>query len=139
MLFRLAVMSGRLDPDGIGEELTAEQLLEWEAYAELEPFDARRGDMHAAQICGMIYDMAVEPKNRKPYTTWMLSFGGEHSSPAPVIQPAPTKKVSQQELEAKLNGYFMSFDPQFGIENDVQFRPANYVHSPEDLARAGIT
>lgn len=64
-------MAGEWDLSKIERGMTAKRFLEWEAYG---PFGALRADHRAALIAGMIFNMAVDVKDRKPYTEWLLKF-----------------------------------------------------------------
>ena len=52
--FRLAVKLGQHNVDAMLRGLTSKQLLEWQEYAKLEPFDELRADYRAAQIAQMV-------------------------------------------------------------------------------------
>lgn len=60
--------------NALARSLTAKQLLEWEAYADLEPFDEGREDYRAASIVAMIFNMAVAVKDRRPIADFLLKF-----------------------------------------------------------------
>lgn len=46
----------------------------WEHYARLEPFGELRDDYRAASIREMIFNMAVEKKDRKPIEDFLLRY-----------------------------------------------------------------
>ncbi len=56
--YRLALAVGRLDVDAVLAELPRRALLEWLAYAELEPWDQDRADARAAIVAATVYNAA---------------------------------------------------------------------------------
>ncbi len=92
----MAVMAGEWKVRKIERRLSAKRFLEWEAYAQLEPFDARRGDYRAASIAAVIANVNRDPKKQtKPFTVedFVLQFGGEDEKPR-----AAQKQPWQQKL-----------------------------------------
>lgn len=69
---------------------TAKQFRDWEIYNELEPFGEIRADYRAASISSMIFNMAVEPKHRKPLKEFLLKFEQTGEKP---------KQTWQQQLQ----------------------------------------
>lgn len=64
--------------------LTARQFAEWMAYAELEPFDERRGDYRAAQVVTALANINRDAKRTPtPYKIedFLLDFDGERRKP----------------------------------------------------------
>ena len=53
-----------MNVDGLLRGLTARQFLEWEAYAELEPFGEIRADYRAASIARTVAEVNRDPKKR---------------------------------------------------------------------------
>jgi hypothetical protein len=73
--------------------ITAKQLIEWEAYARLEPFGEVRDDYRFASVVAMIFNMAVVAKDRKPIDTFLLKWeDGEE-------QPKKKKQTWQEQFE----------------------------------------
>ena len=66
--------------------LTAKQFTEWETYARMEPFNELRADHRAALIAQTVFNIAVDGKDRRPLTDFLLSYGDEEK-PAPKRQP----------------------------------------------------
>lgn len=87
-------MAGVWDVSVIEKGLTAKKFLAWEAYLGLEPYGEERADYRAAMIAGMIFNMAVDVKDRKPYTEWLLKFEEVEQKK----QPTPAQ-VAQKQLE----------------------------------------
>lgn len=59
-------------------DMTGPQLLEWRAYADLEPFDEERADLRAAQICAVLAEVNRDKKKRpEPFTPkdFLFHFG----------------------------------------------------------------
>ena len=74
--------------------MTAKQFAGWEHYAALEPFGEVRGDWRAASIREMIYNMAVDPKHKKPLKDFLLKF---EAIEAPKASETPPAKQSIEE------------------------------------------
>lgn len=62
--------------NALGRSLTAKQLVDWETYAEIEPFDETRDDYRVASIVQMIANVNRDPK-REAYklSDFLLAFG----------------------------------------------------------------
>jgi len=89
-------MAGIWNVNVIKNGLSAKGLLGWEAYFSLEPYGEERADHRAATIAGMIFNMAVNVKDRKPYTHWLLKFVEQEVKG----QKQPTKEqVAQKQFE----------------------------------------
>lgn len=86
-------MAGTWNVKEIEDGLSAKQFLGWETYFNLEPRGEERADYRSAQIVGMIFNMAVDIKNRKPFTDWLLKFEAENKK-----QPTPSQ-VAQKQFE----------------------------------------
>jgi len=56
--FALCLKLGVLHPDYLQEMMTATQLMEWEAYDQIEPIGEWRSDYHAAYISFILADIA---------------------------------------------------------------------------------
>lgn len=78
-------------------EITAEQLIRWEAYSSLEPWDERRQDLRIASIVWHMHDLmrtylgawgAKNPPEPKKLEEYALQFGD--------AQQGGTKKTWQQ-------------------------------------------
>lgn len=67
-------MAGVWDVSIIENRLSAKRLLGWEAYFNLEPRGEERADHRAALIAATVFNMAVDVKDRKPYTDFLLKF-----------------------------------------------------------------
>ena len=74
--------------------MSAVQLQQWRAYAELEPFDETRADLRAAQIVATLANIHRDPKTRsKPYTVEEMCLRFE-------LQEAKANKQTwQQQLQ----------------------------------------
>lgn len=70
--------------------ITAKQFLEWQEYARLEPFNELRDDYRAASIVSMIFNMAVDKKDRKPIADFLLKWEG-------TVEEAPKKQTWQEQ------------------------------------------
>ena len=65
--------------------LPFKQLLEWEAFDQLEPIGGRRGDWQAASICSMLANIAIaKGRSRKRFQVkdFLLEFGNARPSPS---------------------------------------------------------
>ena len=71
----MAVKLKKVNVDAMLRTITAKQFVEWEAYARMEPFNETRADYRAASIAQMVFNMAVDVKNRKPISDFLLKFG----------------------------------------------------------------
>ncbi len=87
-------MAGILDINIVKNSLSAKGLLGWEAYLNLEPRGEERADHRAAMIAGMVFNMAVGVKDRKPYTEWLLKFVEQEQKQ----QPTPAQ-IAQKQFE----------------------------------------
>jgi hypothetical protein len=67
--------------------MSAKHFRDWEAYAQIEPFDEMRQDYRIASVVAMIFNMAVKAGDRKPIKEFLLQFGEEAK---------PTQKTSEQ-------------------------------------------
>jgi hypothetical protein len=85
----LAVKLGKVNVAQMLRSLTAKQFMEWEIYAQLEPFSELRDDYRAASIAAMVFNMAVGVKDRKPISEFVLPFG----------EPPEKKQQTWQEQE----------------------------------------
>jgi len=70
------VKLGRVNVDAMLRSLTAKQFMEWEYYAQLEPFNELRQDYRVASILQMLANVNRGP-NDKPYSLadFLLNFG----------------------------------------------------------------
>lgn len=89
MLFDLCLeWGGRyIHPDRLAAALTAAELVEWEAYAQLRPFGSRAADYRAAQAAWA----AVAPHSKRRLTVdqFMPKWGGrELPTPAEYLAKA---------------------------------------------------
>ena len=66
-----------MNVDQMLRELTAKQFLEWEAFSMLEPLSEVREDYRAASIREMVFNMAVDGKNRRPLKDFLLEWEPE--------------------------------------------------------------
>lgn len=96
---------GIANVDRLARSLTARQLMEWEAYAELEPFDERRADYRTASIVQTIANVN-RGKNQKPYTLeeMLLKFGE---------QPKKRQQSPEEQMRIlNLLAHVMAVDPK---------------------------
>jgi len=78
-------------------QLTRRQLLEWRAYADLEPFDEQRADLRSAQIVAAI----INKGRRRGFVTvkdCLLPF----SRPAPAAK-ARTPEQAREQFKRAMN------------------------------------
>lgn len=98
-LFKLALELGWLNPYAMARRMPAKLLMEWMAYAAIEPFDGVRADYHAAQITQMLYninrDSKTDPKG-KPLAEFLLPFDAEE------LTDEERAERSRKELENKM-------------------------------------
>jgi len=80
-------MAGELDVDGMLRRMKPSQLVEWKAYADVEPFGAIRDNYHAAIIAKIIADAHGAKIGGRPfkYEDFLLNF----------------KEVSEQQQQQK--------------------------------------
>lgn len=89
-----------MHPDHLLEELSWRQLLEWEAYAGLEPFGEWRGDLRVAQLTSLLANVHRNPdKKREPFT-WRDFMPFDEMQIDDVKQPV--QKQSIEEMRAVL-------------------------------------
>lgn len=84
--------------------ITAEQLFNWVAYYELEPFGERVADYRSAQIVQALYNIARDTKKqREPFELedFLLPFGDSAESRVP-------KKRDFRELKATMQLWAMT-------------------------------
>ena len=84
----MAVRLGRVNVDAMLRSLTAKQFMEWEHYAQLEPFNELRQDYRIASIVTMLANVNRDPK--KPaykLEDFVLKF-----------EQVPTKQTWQEKL-----------------------------------------
>ena len=87
------------------ENLSARQLAEWQAYAELEPFGERRADYRAASIAyqvGILQQLVVSVAGGKrgkdpKFTDYLLEF-----EPPERRQLSPAKQAALWDVTMKL-------------------------------------
>lgn len=79
----MAVRLGILDVKRIFRELTAKEFFEWQAYAELEPFDEVRADLRAALIAQIIANTMGRAEGQDAYTLddFTLKFEPKEEDP----------------------------------------------------------
>jgi hypothetical protein len=93
--------------------LTWKQFQDWRMFAELEPFDSRRADYHAATIVATLLNQ-WRGKNKKPYTAnyvlkHLLPFGDN----ADIGDDTPQQNEKHMMATAKLLcNMFNSFERQ---------------------------
>ena len=86
-----------IDVDALLRRVPAKVFRQWEMYYEVEPFGDYRDDVRTAHVVSMIHNMAVEVKNRKPLTEFILPWGK-------IEEDEPTKTPTQsQTVEEKLS------------------------------------
>lgn len=74
--YQLAVRLGRVNVDAMLRYITAKQFAEWEAYAQLDPFDELRADSRAALIAQVLANIH-RGKGQRAYMLkdFLLKFG----------------------------------------------------------------
>jgi hypothetical protein len=80
------VKLGRVNVEVMLRSFTAKQLMWWEVYARMEPFNELRADHRAAMIAAMVFNMAVDPKYRKSANDRMFQLLYDE-------EPEPEQKV----------------------------------------------
>lgn len=116
-MYQLAEMAGEWDVNVIANGLSAKGFLGWEAYWNLEPRSEERADHRAALVAGMVYNMAVDVKSRKPYTDWLLKFKEQEPEKPP---PTPAQ-VTQKQFEL-LSIYAKAFSGMDVVEDTAADR-----------------
>lgn len=78
-LYRLALASGYWvhNPDAMARRMPYRVLMEWYAYAALEPFGEERADLRAAMVAVTVANCMGRKKGQKAFklTDFMLEFG----------------------------------------------------------------
>lgn len=75
--------------------ISSRELVEWQLYDELEPFDAR-ADLRAGTITAMIANVNRDPSKRAdPYTPSDF-FPSLSSRSEPAVAPAPNRDAERQ-------------------------------------------
>lgn len=75
-MYRLAIKLGCPNVEALGRSLTAKQLVDWETYAELEPFDETRDDYRTSLIATVIANVNRDPKKSAyKLEDFLLAFG----------------------------------------------------------------
>lgn len=95
---QLALKMGRPNVDGMLEEITSEQWLEWQALNIIEPFTEWRDDYRSAMVCSILANSNRDPKQTpQPYQIddFMLK-----------MIPVKKKKPGMDELRAKILAAF---------------------------------
>jgi hypothetical protein len=82
------VKLGRVNVEAMLRSFTAKQLMWWEVYARMEPFNELRADHRAAMIAAMVFNMAVDPKSRKSANDRMFQLLYDEEP-----EPEPEQKV----------------------------------------------
>lgn len=98
---RLACRLGQPNVDLMLRGMSWRQFREWQAYAELEPFDEARGDIRVALLACLLANIHRDSKKRSvPYelTDFLLSFGDDQK-PA---KPFRTQTDEQQQAIARM-------------------------------------
>lgn len=93
----MAVRLGVWDVAVIARGLTAKKFFEWEAYAQLEPFDERRADYRAASIVTMLANLH-RGKDQKAYS--LEDFVLKFSEQAPKRKQTPEEQFKILQLWA---------------------------------------
>jgi hypothetical protein len=79
-------------------EITLSQLIEWQHYARLEPFDETRADIRAAQITQILANINRDPKKHsEPFqlSEFILRFGEEDD---PIMSPPKPEQTWQEQM-----------------------------------------
>lgn len=89
--YRLAIALGHVNVRRMLAQITFEELQEWRAFAELEPFDEERNDLRTAQVCRTMANM-WRGKDSEAVTLgdMLLRFGDT---------PTPVKSVQKQSWQ----------------------------------------
>lgn len=82
-------------------EMSAKDFLGWERYAAIEPFGELRADYRAASIAGMIFNMAVAQKDRKPFTEWLLQYKEQETKKQPTPEQVAKKQFELLNIYAR--------------------------------------
>ena len=96
LLYRLAVMAGEADTDALAKRITWAQLIEWEAYAQIEPFGAIRDNYHAGVVAKMIANVHKARSasgHEFTYEDFLLKFDTPESQAAPRKQTEEEKRM----------------------------------------------
>ncbi len=81
--------------------MSFQQLQEWEAFAELEPFDDSRADVRASAIIAALYELRRDPEKRaEPFIAadFALLFGDDPRRDAEKEAPPAPPVRSWQEM-----------------------------------------
>lgn len=80
--------------DGLLAELSSQQLAEWLAYFQLEPWGEDRADLRTGIVASTVANANRSPKQKRPYQPddFMPHFDGEDEAP----------EVSAQRLMAQM-------------------------------------
>jgi hypothetical protein len=100
---------GYAHPDLLLNELTARQVIEWEAYDRLEPIGEWRADFRMAYICSVVTNIAISALGKK---------GTKLSSPKEFLlewdkdseKGREVKKQSIAEMKIIMEGIARSFE-----------------------------
>lgn len=79
------------------EQITWKQFLEWEAFAQLEPYDEERADIRAAQIVTTLANINRDRKKRRTaykISDFLLRFGDSAN------EKRSTHQKSWQQMKA---------------------------------------
>lgn len=87
-------------------EISSEELTEWMAYAELEPFGEERADLRSATVAAVIANANRDRKKRsRPYrvTDFMPKFGQQEQSEEDMLAVAEAwvKALGGKDLREK--------------------------------------
>lgn len=103
-----------LDVERMLRQLPARQFRLWEMYDEIDPFGDYRADIRAAQIASYIFNMAVQSKDRKDLTHFLLPF--------PNVKPQPGEKSDKPIVVMMPNGPVEWDHHPTAEENDMLFK-----------------
>jgi hypothetical protein len=96
--YRLAVKLGYVNVDKMLSEISFRQLLEWETFSQLEPFDEERADVRSAHIVSMIANTNRNPKKRSkpwPLEDFIIPFGDSEKREKPRKSWQHMKMIAQ--------------------------------------------
>lgn len=73
--YRLAAKLGHVNVNRMLDQIHVGQFAEWQAYAQLEPFDEERMDVRFAHIVQTLINLKRGKKGPKPLKDFVLKFG----------------------------------------------------------------
>lgn len=115
-LYRLALASGYWvhNPDAMARRMPYRVLMEWYAYAALEPFGEERADLRAAMVAATVANCMGRKKGQKAFklTDFMLEFDKQ------------TKRTGRWPTPQQLNQKVLAINLMLGGSVVDKRRPA---------------